>query len=226
MSLSPGNAARELSVTKPESLMFVIRSTLLGTRWFLLRMLTVKSFLYSLVLVFLAVFTFGEKLKVTSKKSLLLTILIVLSMIFTTMAVIGSGFYSMSIIPPERALFVVTSMLLLEFYAISVILNTMIRNTIKGSAIKTMTIGVVMLSFVCCGVLIKSTHEHWNLVYGEIAAYTSAWDSEVENLPEIHNIKPVGGLDGFTDNEGWVASCVAGYYRLDKADFYSIISNQ
>ena len=215
MSLAPGNAARGLSVTKPESLVFVIKSTLLGTRWFLLRMLTVKSFLFSLVLIFLAVFTFGEKLKVTSKKSLLLIILIVLSMIFTTMAVVGSGFYSMSIIPPERALFVVTSMLLLEFYAISVILNTIIRNTVKGSVIKTMTIGVVMLSFIFCGVLIKSTYEHWNLVRGEIAASASAWDKEVVNLSEIHNIKPVGGLDSFTDNKGWVASCVAGYYRLN-----------
>ncbi len=214
MSFAPGNTARGLSVTKPENLEFVVKSTLLGTKWFLLRMFSIRSFLYSLLLIFLAVFTFGGKLKVSPKKSLLVAILLFFSMIFTTIAVVGSGFYSMSIIPPERTLFIATTTLLLEFYAGCVFACNLFKNT-KLAGHKLTVEFAVIISLIFSILLTKSTYEHWSSVRSEIKTYASAWDKEVKNLPVIHNIKPVGELDSFTDNKGWVSSCLAGYYGLE-----------
>ena len=44
--------------------------------------------------------------------------------------------------------------------------------------------------------------------------YALTWDVAEKELPLLKNINPVGGLDSFTDNGGWVASCVASYYNF------------
>ena len=71
--------------------------------------------------------------------------------------------------------------------------------------------------------LIKSVISYWQGVYTEVKSYAIVWDSEEKNLPAeikngkvptMKNISPVGGLDSFTDNGGWVASCLAGYLKL------------
>jgi hypothetical protein len=55
--------------------------------------------------------------------------------------------------------------------------------------------------------------------------YASAWDfqegliyKQKENGEdvEIKYLKPVGDIDGFVENEGWVSSCAASYYGVDK----------
>ncbi len=215
MSLAPGNAGRAEAVTKPESMLFVVKSTLLGTRWYLMRMLTVIPFIYSLIAILSSTFIFGRKIKIDMKKGLSLIVINLVAILAVTMAVLASGFYSMSILPPERALFVATSMLLLLTYSFSLLLTGVLNKWLSTIYINNARMLSVILSFVVSFLLIKSVVGHWTNVRSEVVNYAHSWDNEVNNLPKIHNIKPVGELDSFTDNKGWVQGCVAGYYGFE-----------
>jgi hypothetical protein len=213
MSLAPGNAARAATVGHPDSLQFVIVSTLYGTKWYLLRMLSIKPFIYSLLLLFIATLLLVKRIKTKTRDSLLLGGLALLAMIFTTAAVIGSGFYSMAIIPPERTLFIAIYMILIcfvvfSFAATSLILKSSTRN------LKFISWTLVVINFATSFLLIKSVVSNWSGVYSEVKTYAKSWDGAEKELPLLKNITPVGGLDSFTDNKGWVASCIADYYKL------------
>ena len=132
-----------------------------------------------------------------------------------TAAVISSGYYSMSIIPPERTLSIIfygaLVLMFIFFYVLCMLLNKFLKGKLWN---KILTL-VVILNLVSTVLLGKSIILHWSGVKNEISSYANSWDVEVKNLPEIHNIKPVGELDSFTDNKGWVSSCISGYYGLE-----------
>lgn len=210
--LAPGNAVRATTVTKPESLWFVINSTLLGTKWYLLRMLSIKPFIYSLFFLFTAVLVLVKRVTLKIYDSISLGTLSIFAAVFTTMTVIGSGFYSMSIIPPERTLFIAIYMIMICFVVFSLSVASLIKPNSKLIWV------IAILNLITSFVLIKSVVSNWSGVYKEVKTYAMEWDAAEKNIPfakdiaMIKNITPVGGLDGFTDNKGWVASCVAGYY--------------
>ena len=212
MSLAPGNAARGLSVTKPDNIMFVVKSTILTTKWYLLRFFSIKTFLCSLGILTASTFFLTKKYQLSLKKGIILMLGSILTAILTTAAVIGSGFYSMSIIPPERTLFIVTYMILLCFMIFVFSLSMILRRHLSSKVMKYILWGLIFINIVCSLLVITSTVKHWSSVRTEIKDYAVNWDREVKNLPEIKNIKPVGGLDSFTDNKGWVTSCLSGYY--------------
>ena len=217
MSLSPGNDARSLTVTKPESLVFVVKSSVLATKWYLLRMASLKPFLYSLLIIFASTLFFAKKMKIDPKKTVLILVFALANIVFSTMAVIFSGYYSMSIIPPERTLFIVFYFVLFSFYVISLSLFGLFNYYFSSDFIKKkIFVLILFLNFFAIFFLTRSVFSHWLSVRSEIANYAVSWDREVKNLPEIKNIKPVGGLDSFTDNKGWVSSCVAAYYGFEK----------
>lgn len=134
------------------------------------------------------------------------------------MMVIFSGFYSMSILPPERTLFVGVSMLLYSFLAIFISFAGVINKHILSFKKRFLVPLAVVLNFLFCGLLLFSLISHWQNVYREINNYALSWDSEVKNLPKIRNVKPVGQLDSFTDHKGWVSSCIANYYGFEKIE--------
>ena len=212
MSIAPGNAIRGLFVTKPESIAFVIKSTLLTTKWYLLRFLSIKTFLASLVVILSATIFFSKKYILSLKKIIMLMMGSILTTVFVIAAVIGSGFYSMSIIPPERTLSIVTYMILFCFFIFSVLLNSLLNKYLNKRALSNVFWLVVALNLVFSGLIIASIWKNWSKVRLDISTYAVTWDREVKNLPEIKNINAVGGLDNFTDNKGWVASCLADYY--------------
>ena len=213
MFIAPGNSARASTVTHPESLMFIITSTLYGTKWYLLRMLSIKPFIYSLVFLFTAVLVLVKPIKLSSRRSVILEVLSIFTAVFTTMAVIGSGFYSMAILPPERTLLIAIYMILICFVVFSFVVVSLIHKS-KNSNLQSISWMVVVLNLITSFLLIKSVISNWSGVYTEVKTYATAWDGAEKNLPILKNITPVGGLDSFTDNKGWVASCVAGYYKL------------
>jgi hypothetical protein len=95
--------------------------------------------------------------------------------------------------------------------------NNLIPDKIRNSILW----GCVLLNLVTSFLLIKSVINHWNAVRTEIRDYALSFDKIEPKLIEasgkeisIHNIKPVGELDSFTDNKGWVAGCLTGYYKL------------
>ncbi len=216
MSLAPGNAARAMTVTQPESLIFVLKSIILGTKWYLLRMLTIKPFVYSLAVLAFSVFFFSKKYALSLKRALIIMALSGLAAIFTTAAVIGAGFYSMSITPPERTMFIVVYMIFICFLAFSFCVKILLNSYLPAKVKNWFLWGVVIANLIATFFLIKSTLIHWSGVRSEIVTYAGEWDREEKNIPIIKNIKPVGELDSFTDNKGWVTGCITAYYGFDK----------
>lgn len=216
MSLSPGNIIRATSVTYPESLNFVITSTLFGTKWYIQRMLSIKPFIYSLFLLFTSILVLGKRIKLKVWDAITLGSLSLVTTVFTTTAVLGSGFYSMAIIPPERTLFIAIYMILICFVVLSLAVSSLIKPSSKFLWL------VILLNLVTSLLLIKSVILHWNTVRFEVRDYAREFDNIEPKLIEsagkagldIKNIKPVGELDSFTDNKSWVASCLAGYYQI------------
>jgi hypothetical protein len=223
MYISPGNATRAASVTHPESIKFVIVSTFYGTKWYLFRMLSVKPFIYSLFFLFTAVLLLVKHIELKTRDAFFLCLLPVFAAVLITAAVIGSGFYSMSIIPPERTLFVAIYMILICFTVFSFALASLILKS-KIRYLNLLIWIIVLLNLFTSFLLIKSVISNWSGVYTQVNTYAVTWDSEEKNLttevkngrqPSLKNISPVGELDSFTDNKGWVLSCVKDYYQID-----------
>jgi hypothetical protein len=221
MLFSPGNAARGLTMRGPDTLLFIIKSTILGTKWYLLRMLSIKSFLYSLLVILFSVSLFSTKIKLSSKRSLMLMAGSVITAFLATAAVIGSGYYAMLIIPPERTLFIAVTMMFFCFFVFSFSLRSILRKvTVRYQ--KSFFWATISLNFFAVVLLVQSMIPHWVAVRAEIQDYAVAFDKLEPLLIEsagvkdisINNIKPVGKLDSFTDNKGWVLGCVAKYYNL------------
>ncbi|MCX6704717.1 MAG: hypothetical protein NT162_00035, partial [Candidatus Woesebacteria bacterium] len=173
-----------------------------------------KPFIFSLFFLFTAVLLLVKRIKLNLHDSLILSGLSIFTAVFTTASVIGSGFYSMAIIPPERTLFVAIYMIFICFIFFSFALASLIRSNPK------IVWTLVMINLISSFILIKSVITHWSVVYKEVKTYATEWGIVEKDLPYtkdivmIKNVIPVGGLDSFTDNNGWVAGCVAGYYNL------------
>ena len=131
MLLAPGNAVRALSVNHPDSLKFVIVSTFYSTKWYLERMLLIKPFIYSLVLLFTALLVLVKHTGLKIRDSLLLGAVSILAPVLVTTAVIGAGYYSMAIIPPERTLFIAVYTMLVCFVPFSFALISLIKPNTK-----------------------------------------------------------------------------------------------
>lgn len=231
MSLSPGNAARASIVDRPESFVFVLKSTFYGTKWYLQRMFMIPTFVVSLTLSAAAVFiTVERKWKIFknlffgTKKMLLMMLLSIFSAIFSTAAVIFSGYYAMAYIPPERAMFVAIYMIFVSFFIFSFACSILILKNISDKLRKIFVWITLIVCAVSSAFIIKSTISSWGNIRQELTAYASDWDQEEVTLIKaseredkvgvIKNISPVGSLDGFVENNGWVLGCVKEYYYL------------
>jgi hypothetical protein len=233
MSLSPGNAARASIVDRPESVGFVIKSTFYGTKWYLQRMFMIPTFVVSLILSATAVFVTVERKWKTfksfffgTKKMLLVMFLSVLSAIFSTAAVIFSGYYAMAYTPPERAMFVAIYMILVSFFIFSFAGSILILKTISEKLRKIFVWVALIVCTISSAFIIRSTISSWGNIRQELTTYAGDWDLEEITLIKaseredkvgvIKSIKPVGSLDGFVENNGWVLGCVKEYYYLQE----------
>lgn len=229
MYLSPGNLARGATVTHPESLAYVVSSTIYGTKWYLQRLFLIKPFLYSLIVGASVIFFFVsrnwklfKKATSSARRMVLSLLLTVLAVVFATAAVIGSGYYSMAITPPERTMFIVVYIAFICFFIFcfiaSILISWFLSKKAKGWSLRLVTLFFLLASIF----LVESTFSHWQEVRSQLKNYAKDWDAQEKVLIKasgsssvsIKNIKPVGELDGFTENKGWVASCVSGYYQV------------
>ncbi len=232
MSLAPGNAARYSVVDHPPSVAFVIKSTFLGTKWYLQRMLMIKPFVYSLILsvcvIFLTVernIKFFEKWRISSRKLILLMLLFAASAVSTTAAVTFSAYWAMAYTPPERAMFIVIYMIFLAFWGFCFAGSILLTRYLKGGR-RRLSVGLLLvLEIVFTVLLIRPVATNWKDIRTEITAFAKDWDVAEKTLVEaskeksvavIKNIKPVGQLDGYVENNGWVLNCTKEYYEVDK----------
>jgi hypothetical protein len=233
MSLSPGNAARASLVDRPESFAFVIKSTFYGTKWYLQRMFMIPTFVVSLVLSAMAIFVTVErkwkmfkKLFFGTRRILLIMLLSALSAIFSTGAVIFSGYYAMAYTPPERAMFIAIYMIFISFFIFCFAGSILVLKKVSDKLKKYLIWITLIISFASSIFLVKSTISNWGNIRQELVTYSRDWDLEESVLIEasgsedrkaiIKNIKPVGSLDGFVENHGWVLGCVKEYYKLQE----------
>jgi hypothetical protein len=233
MSLSPGNTARASIVDRPESVSFVIKSTFYGTKWYLQRMFMIPTFVVSLILSATPVFVTVERkwkmfksLFFGTKKMFLIMFLSVLSAIFSTAAVIFSGYYAMAYTPPERAMFVAIYMIFVSFFIFCFAGSILILKIVSDKMKKYLVWLALILCIVSSAFIIKSTVSNWGNVRQELATYAKDWDLEEialikagereDKIGVIKNVKPVGSLDGFVENNGWVLGCVKEYYYLQE----------
>lgn len=233
MSLSPGNAARASLVDRPESFAFVIRSTFYGTKWYLQRMFMIPTFVVSIILSAAVVFvTVERKWKIFknlffgTKKMFLIMLLSILSAIFSTAAVIFSGYYAMAYTPPERAMFVAIYMIFVSFFIFCFTGSILILKNVSGKFKKSLVWVALIVCVISSAFIVKSTISSWGNVRQELKAYAKNWDLEEivlitasereDKIGIIKNVKPVGSLDGFVENNGWVLGCVREYYQLEE----------
>lgn len=161
MSLSPGNTARTATVSQMTHFVDLFKSSLLGTKWYMLRMLTVKPFIYSLVIIFTSAYLFAKRLIVSKRDAIVVMALSILTAIFTSMAAITVGFYTTGIILPERALFVPVYFMLLSFLAFSFGLRGYIETTLAKKAKSWFWWGTVLMNLIFVALLISSIIPHW-----------------------------------------------------------------
>lgn len=231
MSLSPGNDVRASIATQPPSLMFVIRSTFFGTKWYLERMLLVKPFLMSLVLsasiIFVAVNTkwkIFQKLFFGTKKMITIMFLSILIAVGSTAAVIFTSYYATAYTPPERTMFIAIYSIFIGFFIFCFAGSIQLNKILSKEITKYLIWLAILLNFVSSGLLINSTVSHWGKIRTELSNYIQAWEPQEKILLEasrngektatIENVQSVGQLDDFIQNKGWVLGCLRAYYNL------------
>ena len=232
MAMSPGVQARQTTVAQAENLMFLLKSTFLGTKWYLQRLLSIKTTVYSFIVLFSLIFynvseyfsRAGRKIKLRLKDLFTTAVLSFLAVIFTTISVFAVSYYVMSYLPPERALFIVIYFIFIAFVvfsiSVSVAINVLWKNTQK--VLNKINI-FLYLTFIA--LLFHSFYSHWQIIKYRMEDYAYHWDIQEQEIYRqrkdsgsivIEYIKPVGDIDGFIENEGWVSACAAAYYQVDE----------
>lgn len=195
MYLAPGNAIRSATVSHPSNLFDLVKSTLVYSRWYLIRLLYIKTFVASITSIVVGSFVFLDpKIKYfkNPKKIIFLSSLFVVTV---TLAVVGLTYQAMNWEPPERVMSIVNNMIILGTVIISVALFQLTNKYIPKNIVNILfTITVIALTYF--------VHNDWSGVKNElrISAESSMYIT-------------VGKLDGLEDNKGWVKSCIIEYYK-------------
>ncbi len=213
MSFAPGNLARSATVSHPENITELIKSTLTYSRWYLIHLLYIKTFVISILAIITGAFVFLNSKINYFKNPKLVLISSVIFIIATTLAVVGLTYQAMNWEPPERVMSIVNNMIILGICIFSVSLFQVTNKFTPKKLVRTIFITVMVL-------LINQIRLDWGHVRNEVSEYTTKWDeAEVllkSNEPKkdvnLKNIQMIGKLDGFTDNKGWILGCISAYY--------------
>jgi len=229
MYYSPGTSVRATTVIQANNIYFVIKSTILSSRWYLLRMLSIKSIQYSFLISFILIFYltgkkyyYEPRVQLRIRELYFVIILAFFNILFSTASVFALGYYSMSYHPPERALFVVISMVYMSFIVISFCISVLLRRMLSAKSLNRIKVALNIAYLILFISLLIQTVSHWNKVKTHIRNYAIIWDTEERKIVDsktneidIKYIKPPGDLDGFLENKGWVGSCASSYYNKE-----------
>ncbi len=220
MLLSPGNAVRSSTVSHPDGLIDLFLKTFSYSKWYLIHLFYIKEFVLSVLAIIVGVFVFidkGKKYFENPKKVILYSISF---MIGITFVVVGLTYQAMNWEPPMRVMTIVNYMIIYSLIIASVALTQVFSKYLN----KNIMLNVFCILVICLAYILNSK---WVEVLKEIKDYATKWDlieKQLIELPpnstfKVDELRPVGKLDGLKDNKGWVATCIAGYYHLDKLEY-------
>jgi hypothetical protein len=220
MFLAPGNAVRSATVSHPDGLIDLITKSFIYSKWYLIHLLYIKEFVLSALAIFVGAFIFLDKNKKYFENPKKVIILSLLFMVAITFAVVGLTYQAMNWEPPMRVMTIVSYMIIYALVIFSAALFQLVSKFVSKSLAKIIfVILIVLLTF--------QLNYHWNVIRNEIVTYANGWDAIETKLISAPNgstvnvgeLTPVGKLDGFKENKGWVSSCIAGYYYLDSLEY-------
>ena len=217
MRLAPGNSVRSSTVSHPGNVVDLITDTFYYSRWYLIHLFYIKTFVLSLLVLISGFFIFlnkDRKYLLNPKRVILLSIIFC---ILITLSVVGLTYYAMNFEPPEMVMSVVNNMIIYLAVIGSVALFDIYKNKIPQILPK-------LVFFLACILLIININSDWRKVKNEIGDYAITWDKaekdiinfDADDSVDVNYIKAVGKLDGLTENGGWVAGCIASYYKIGK----------
>lgn len=218
--MSPGNDARSATVTHPSGIIDLITKTFYYSKWYLTHLLYIKPFITSVLLILTGSFVFLDSKYKYFKNPRSIIILSFLFMVGITFAVVGLTYQAMNWEPPMRVMTIINYMIIYALVIFSAALFQLVSKFVPTVLVKTIfVVLVVSLTF--------QLNYHWNVIRNELVVYASGWDAiepKLISAPQgsvvnVGELIPVGKLDGFKDNNGWVASCIAGYYNLDRLEY-------
>jgi hypothetical protein len=231
MYFSPGTTARSTTVDKPESIYWVVERTSTMTQEFFSKLFETKAFLYTVVLIYSITYFISGKLnpartiKLNLNRTLILLVLLITSAIVSTASIYATSYYAMAYHPPERAMITATYIIVTSLILSGVLVNTyLIRQLVKT---KTKYVGLAMFGIFITSLLMlsRNTLRDWRFIKNDLKTYADAWDIQRESIMNqaatgreivIKYVPPVGHIDGFKDNKGWVTGCAANYFGVKR----------
>lgn len=220
MYLAPGNAARSATVSHPDGLLDLLTKTFSYSKWYLIHLLYIKEFVLSVLAIIVGAFVVLDKNKKyfdSPKKVILYSAVF---MVGITFVVVGLTYQAMNWEPPMRVMTIVNYMIIYSLVIASCALVQLYGKYLKDIVVKSIfVILIVLLTF--------QISKQWSSVRNELKDYAIGWDKIEKRLidapdnsiVDVGELKPVGKLDGFKENKGWVSSCIAGYYNLYKLEY-------
>lgn len=195
MYLAPGNSVRSATVSHPENLYMLIKSTLVYSKWWLMHLLYIKTFVVSILAIIVSAFVFLKPKSIYFKNPKLVMILSIVFIVTVTLAVVGLTYEALNWEPPERVMSIVNNMIILGVVAFAIALFQ-ITNKFIPKAIVNILFAFLVLT------LTYFVNKDWGVV-----------KNELKISAESPTYKTVGKLDGLEDNKGWVKSCIIEYYK-------------
>lgn len=195
MYLAPGNAVRSATVSHPENFYELVKSTLIYSRWYLIHLFYIKTFVISILTIVVGAFVFLKKEAkyFNNPKLVMLTSLVFI--VSVTLAVVGLTYQAMNWEPPERVMSIVNNMIIFAVIIFSVGLFQVFKSHIPKLLANTLFV-------VCVLALTYFVNYDWAKV-----------KEELRISAESDTYIAVGKLDGLEDNKGWVKSCIIKYYK-------------
>jgi len=195
MSLAPGNDVRSATVTHPSGLIDLITKTFFYSKWYLIHLLYIKTFVISILSIVVGAFVFLKSNIKYFEKPKMVMLLSLGFMIGVTVAVVGLTYQAINWEPPERVMYIVNNMIIMATVIFSIGLFQIASNKVSKK-VATVVFGILIL------ILAYQVHLDWSKV-----------KTELKNSAESTTYKAVGKLDGLEENGGWVKSCIIEYYR-------------
>lgn len=220
MFLAPGNAARSATVSHPDGLVDLITKTFIYSKWYLIHLFYIKEFVASILTIIIGAFVFldgNKKYFENPKKVILYSALFAVGITFV---VVGLTYQAMNWEPPMRVMTIVNYMIIYSVITASIALAQL-----YGKYINTMISKIIFIILII--LLTFQVSSQWRSVQDELETYATGWDKIETSLIDapdnsivmVPELKPVGKLDGFKENKGWVSSCIAGYYNLNELEY-------
>lgn len=231
MLVSPGTAIRSATLTKPDSILWVFTTSFNSTKIYFIDLFKIKTYYYVAALIFSIVYYQFKEIKISRNyginltKSLILITLIISAVVFSTGSIFFVAYFSMAYAPPERALITSSYLIIIGLTGISVTLWLVIRTYITNKNTKIIDLMLLLVFFLSSSLLSRDIYRRWRFLKNDLATYAFQWDLQEKGILgqaankkkiNIKYIPPVGKIDGFIDNKGWVTGCAACYYGVEE----------